>query len=57
MQPRKKSYSVNEGTGESGVKRRSVYSGKAILPGKEKPRTSNAEISTSTTTTNGYNRL
>lgn len=45
MQPRKKSNSVDEGTGESGVKRRSVYSGKARLPGKKKPRTSNAEKS------------
>lgn len=45
MQPRKKSHSVDEGTGESGVKRRSVYSGKARLPGTKKPRTSNAEKS------------
>lgn len=45
MQPRKKSHSVDEGTGGSGLKRRSVYSGKARLPGKKKPRTSNAEKS------------
>nr|XP_034324490.1 uncharacterized protein LOC117689028 isoform X4 [Crassostrea gigas] len=44
--PRKKFDFTDEGPGESksGVKRRSIYSGKVRLPGNKKTRTSNAEL-------------